>query len=448
MYNIGKETMATYTHTVSVVVSSAVEKALKESAKEASIAAVMELAEKYNFDAAEAIDSLGLDRMVTKRVPSKGGKSRNAMKETAAFPLPFCGVVDENRCKGIRMNHGLHTQCSNGPLTEGAYCGRCQKQADGNSAGIPTYGNMEMRQTVDLLEYHDPKGKQTLPYANVMDKLNITRDQAVKEATKFGMTIPEEHFVARVVKRGRPAKAKTAVSTVTVSDTDSEASVDTTHSVEAPKKRRGRPHKQRRLVVSTTADTDLVTQLLEAAQNQEDSDAESVTSTASEKQRKADERAAKKAAKEEAATLEKQRKADERAAKKAALADEKQRKADERAAKKAALADEKQRKADARAAKKAAKESAAKRKLHLKVVGKKSVVPENQEVAAATEAVVPENQEVAVTTEAVTTEAVVPENQDVAVTTEAVTTEAVVPENQEDAVTTEVQSFLRIRRTQ
>ena len=293
--------MATYTHTVSGVVSSAVEKALNDSVREASIAAVLELSLKYNFNAEAALKELWLNRHVTKRVlPGKTQKPRESPK----IPLPFYGVVVEERCKGVRLNHGLHTQCANGPLSEGPYCGTCQKQADANSEGIPIYGNMDMRLAAGLLEYRDPKGKQSLPYANVMAKLNITRAQAEQEAAKFGMIVPDEHFVARVTKRGRPAKAKNAVLDVTVSDTESDRSEASVQKVETPKKQRGRPKKQKRLVVSTTADTDLVAQLLDAAKNQDDSDAESVTSTASEKQAKADARAAKKAAKAEAAAAD------------------------------------------------------------------------------------------------------------------------------------------------
>ena len=88
------------------------------------------------------------------------------------------------------------------------YCKTCQTQADRSATGKPTYGTVEDREAVGILEYVDPKGKQTLPYANVMQKLNISREDVEAEAKEFAEllgtdTIPEEHFVVREAKRGR-----------------------------------------------------------------------------------------------------------------------------------------------------------------------------------------------------------------------------------------------------
>jgi hypothetical protein len=59
--------------------------------------------------------------------------------------LPFCGVVEESWCNGIRYNHGLHTQCSNGPLSGGKYCATCAKSAKNSASGKPTYGDISDR---------------------------------------------------------------------------------------------------------------------------------------------------------------------------------------------------------------------------------------------------------------------------------------------------------------
>jgi len=85
----------------------------------------------------------------------------------------------------------------------------------------------------------------------VMDKLEITREQAEKEASRFGLKIPEIEFEMKEVKRGRPKKS------VEVSDTDSEISVE-------PKKR-GRPRKEKQVVSSLSPGDDLIAGLIKSA---------------------------------------------------------------------------------------------------------------------------------------------------------------------------------------
>ena len=84
-----------------------------------------------------------------------------------------------------------------------------------------------------------------------MDKLEISREEAEKEARRFGLTIPEIEFEMKEVKRGRPKKS------VEVSDTDSEISVE-------PEKR-GRPSKEKQVVSSLTPGDDLIAGLIKSA---------------------------------------------------------------------------------------------------------------------------------------------------------------------------------------
>ena len=88
------------------------------------------------------------------------------VKTKPEMQLPFCGVVEPTWCMGIRYNHGLHTQCMKAP-TNGEYCATCFKSAKNSASGKPTYGNINDRLTGELLEFRDPKGKQTTCYANV-----------------------------------------------------------------------------------------------------------------------------------------------------------------------------------------------------------------------------------------------------------------------------------------
>ena len=243
--------------------SRAFEKAAAQSATDFSIAVIHALADKYGFDAKEAMAICQISEIKVKKSANrvKGeGKVRSTKakaepkpkREVPAFPLPFCGQAVDGWCLGLRLNHGLHSQCTMERLAGGDYCKTCQKQCDKNASGKPTYGCVADRMACELLEYRDPKAhKQTLPFANVMSKLNITRETAEAEALKFGLTIPEEHFVERASRRGRPKKDASA------SDTDSESG-------DSQPKKRGRPKKEKKVIAASIGD-DLIASLVASA---------------------------------------------------------------------------------------------------------------------------------------------------------------------------------------
>ena len=284
--------MSTTQFNPTVFMSRAFEKAAAQSATDFSIAVIHALADKYGFDAKEAMAICQISEIKVKKSANrvKGeGKVRatkakaepKPKREVPAFPLPFCGQAVENWCLGLRLNHGLHSQCTMERLAGGDYCKTCQKQCDKNASGKPTYGCVADRMACPILEYRDPKAhKQTLPFANVMTKLNITREAAEAEALKFGLTIPEEHFVERASRRGRPKKDASA------SDTDSESG-------DSKPKKRGRPKKEKKVIAASVGD-DLIASLVASAKkastptpsvtsNSEKDDASSVVSSSSEK---------------------------------------------------------------------------------------------------------------------------------------------------------------------
>ena len=284
--------MSTTQFNPTVFMSRAFEKAAAQSATDFSIAVIHALADKYGFDAKEALEMCQISEVKVKKSANrvKGeGKVRSTKtkaepkpkREVPAFPLPFCGQAVEDWCLGLRLNHGLHSQCTMERLAGGDYCKTCQKQCDKNASGKPTYGCVADRMVCPILEYRDPKAhKQTLPFANVMSKLNITREAAEAEALKFGISIPEEHFVERASRRGRPKKDASA------SDTDSESG-------DSQPKKRGRPKKEKKVIAASVGD-DLIASLVASAKkassptpsvvsNSDADDASSVVSSKSEK---------------------------------------------------------------------------------------------------------------------------------------------------------------------
>ena len=108
----------------------------------------------------------------------------------------------------MRFNHGLHTQCTNGPQSDCKYCKTCHKSASNSASGKPQYGDISDRLTGPLLEYRDPKGKLTTCYANVAKKLGLDIARAQEVATAYGWTIPEDQLTVKVKKTGRPASTK------------------------------------------------------------------------------------------------------------------------------------------------------------------------------------------------------------------------------------------------
>ena len=161
--------------------------------------------------------------------------------------LPWCGEVILGKCSALKLNSGLHTQCMKNCVEK--YCEPCRKLVDKNG-GIAPYGTVDDRLKCDILEYKDPKGKQTIPYANVMKKLNINKEEALKEAEKLGWSIPECHFEVKSSKRGRPKKDTSA------EDTESEGGSES-----GEKKKRGRPKKDKEVVTANVGE-DLIASLI------------------------------------------------------------------------------------------------------------------------------------------------------------------------------------------
>lgn len=185
------------------------------------------------------------------RVGSEEVKESRVLGKSKCI-IPFCGSKISGRCSGIKLNYGLYSQCMNEISDSDVYCKTCSKQGVKSGTGKPTYGDISER--IDKgKEWRDKKGKEAVRYANVMDKLEISREQAEKEASRFGLTIPEIEFEMKEVKRGRPKKS------VEVSDTESEISVE-------PKKR-GRPRKEKQVVSSLSPGDDLIAGLIKSAKS-------------------------------------------------------------------------------------------------------------------------------------------------------------------------------------
>ena len=335
--------------------------------------AVQFLADKHGFDATEAFQEMNL----VKSQPVKKAKVSKPKTVKPSVPLPFCGTLLSSCC-GIRVNHGLHSQCSNAkeiceisgqPLD---YCKTCGKQAKANDSGAPNAGDIRARMSGEWT----PQGK-LVNYGNVMEKLGISREKAEEEAAKLGLTIPEDQFEVVKGKRGRPK---------------SDAAATSSSDDEKPKGKRGRPRKNKKVIDSSTGD-DLIASLVAQAgavstSSSESEDEEMKVAIALEAQIKKEREEAKaaKAAEKEAAKKAKEEAKAAKAAEKAAA-----KKAKEEA--KAAKAAEKEALKAAKAARAAEKEAAKKAKEQLTAMENQALEEvEEEESKAVDELTAVENQ--------------------------------------------------------
>ena len=241
-------------------------------ALEVAINAVRKCAEKYGFNAEEALEECGLDSIDNHVVFNKTKKNVNKKEPGAAlqlklakpkFPFPYNGEYKETCCQGLKYNRGLFTQCLFIKVAGEEYCKRCSTQAEKNENSKPDCGCIQDRINADLMDFRDPKGRAPIPFVKVMRKLKITKEEILEEAGKFNIEIQSIHFVEPPTgKKGRKAVVKE-------------------DEVEVPSKK-GRPSKKKDVVVSTfTEENDLFASLTQkaAAAAEEEKDSEEKDST-------------------------------------------------------------------------------------------------------------------------------------------------------------------------
>jgi hypothetical protein len=279
---------------------------LEEVCKDVAQEVVRKMAKEYEINCEEAMKKMEMSVIV-----KTTKKEKKTKKEKSSIIMPYCGKVYEDLCKGIRLNHGLHTQCEN-KKGKNEYCTTCEKQSEKNASGKPNNGDIRDRLNSGILEYRDPKGRQTVSYGTVVAKLGLDKELCLREAERMGINIPEIHWEVIEKKRGRPKKSITEVS-----DTSSEKK----------EKKRGRPKKTKNVVSGVEDD-------LLAAIKAADNETNSEISKKEEKERKAELTAMKKAEKE-SKQFEKVTKQMEKKAEKEAKKAEKEAKKAEKEAKKA-----------------------------------------------------------------------------------------------------------------
>lgn len=278
-------------------------------------------------------------------------KKSKKMMEKPLILVPFLGKVD-GWCDGLKLNHGLYSQCTNKPMATGELCKTCQKQADTNEHGKPNCGLASEREA-DMENWRDPKNRTPVHFGNLAVKMELDINKVVSECKRIyalygDEELPSELFEVKKQGRGRPKKVNPIVS-----DTDDEDE----HAIKA---RRGRPKKASKKVVDVTNDDDdlISTLVAQAKQSSEQhsvvfDEEECSNGSESEGETKVEKKPVKKTTKKgklseeekeaakKAKEAEKAKKAEEKEAAKKAKEAEKAKKAEEKKVAKAKKAEEK-----------------------------------------------------------------------------------------------------------
>ena len=142
-------------------------------------------------------------------------------EEKDKIPMPWTGQADFTTCVGLKAQYGLFIQCGKSCDSKSTsfqidnhecrFCADCSKKCDEN--GKHPVGTIEERIEAGVGKYVNAKtGKKETMYIEVLEKMGITKEQALESAQKRGFQIPDWMLEKAEKKRGRPAAATATTS--------------------------------------------------------------------------------------------------------------------------------------------------------------------------------------------------------------------------------------------
>ena len=187
--------------------------------------------------------------------PTKQKKVQKSKEEEKdKIPMPWTGQADFTTCVGLKAQYGLFIQCGKACDMSSAsfqidnhecrFCNDCSKKCDEN--GKHSIGTIEERIEAGVGKYVNAKtGKKETMYIEVLEKMKITKEQALESAARRGFQIPDWMLEKAEKKRGRP----TTSGATAAKKVDAEAESDT-----EPKTKEKKP-RQPRVKATTTKKT-------------------------------------------------------------------------------------------------------------------------------------------------------------------------------------------------
>ena len=163
----------------------------------------------------------------TKQKKTNQKKIQESKEEKDKIPMPWTGQTDFTTCVGLKAQYGLFIQCGKTCDMSSAsfqidnhecrFCNDCSKKCDEN--GKHSVGTIEERIEAGVGNYVNAKtGKKETMYIEVLEKMKITKEEALDSAAKRGFQIPDWMLEKAEKKRGRPAAAAAAAKKVDSDD--------------------------------------------------------------------------------------------------------------------------------------------------------------------------------------------------------------------------------------
>ena len=161
------------------------------------------------------------EKMPAKATAAKQKKIQESKQEEKdKIPMPWTGLSDFTTCVGLKSQYGLFIQCGKACDTSSAsfqidnhecrFCNDCSKKCDEN--GKHAVGTIEGRIEAGVGKYVNAKtGKKETMYIEVLEKMNITKEQALESAARRGFQIPDWMLEKAEKKRGRPTASGAVV---------------------------------------------------------------------------------------------------------------------------------------------------------------------------------------------------------------------------------------------
>jgi hypothetical protein len=182
------------------------------------------------------------------KIPATNQKKVQESKEEEKdkIPMPWIGQADFSTCVGLKAQYGLFIQCGKTCDMSSAsfqidnhecrFCNDCSKKCDEN--GKHPVGTVEERIEAGVGKYVNAKtGKKETMYIEVIEKMGITKEQALESAQRRGFQIPDWMLEKAEKKRGRPAAATATAAT----DVDTQDETKTKETKESKEKKPRQP---------------------------------------------------------------------------------------------------------------------------------------------------------------------------------------------------------------
>jgi hypothetical protein len=128
-------------------------------------------------------DYYNIEKNTLKEILNSFNSDKNDNIKQDEIILPFCGIINEDCCKGVIFNHALYTQCNKKTIKE--YCKECSKLK---------YGNIYDRNRFKLGEFKTSENKSEINYNKFIKKMGYNIEDVINKMRSQNLTHPCVNF--------------------------------------------------------------------------------------------------------------------------------------------------------------------------------------------------------------------------------------------------------------